>query len=103
MHQYDICRNKNTTSRKRVPYVVVLQADLLRDFHTVVVAPIMAETIATMISRLNPSVDIDGKTYRVSTAELASVLRSQLGDVVGNVQDQHRDFVGAIDLLFTGI
>jgi toxin CcdB len=103
MHQYDICRNKNAASRKRVPYVVVLQADLLRDFHTVVVAPVMTETIATKISRLNPIIKVDGKTYRVSTAELASVLRNQLGDVVGNVQDQHRDFVGAIDLLFTGI
>ncbi len=103
MHQYDICRNKNATSRKRVPYVVVLQADLLQDFHTVVVAPIIAETLATKISRLNPAVKIDGKTYRVSTAELASVLRSQLGEVVGNAQEQHRDFIGAIDLLFTGI
>ena len=103
MRQYDICRNPNAASRKRVPYVVVLQADLLKDFQTVVVAPILTETTATKISRLNPVIKIDGKTYRVSVAEMAGVLRSQLGDVVANVDDQHREFVDAIDLLFTGI
>lgn len=103
MIQYDICRNKNVASRKFAPYAVVLQADLLRDFTTVVVAPLMAESNATKISRLNPVIKIDGKTYRASMAELAGVLRNQLGEVVANVADQHREFVGAIDLLFTGI
>ena len=101
--QYDICSNTNKASRSRVPFVVVLQSDLMRDFQTVVVAPLMAETIATKISRLNPLLKVQGKSYRVSMAELAGVSRKQLGEVVANVQDQHLEFVGAIDLLFTGI
>ena len=103
MRQYDICRNNNSASRKLVPFVIVLQADLLRDFKTVVVAPLMAQMPATSISRLNPTVKLDGKVYRVSMVELASVLRKKLGEVVDNVEDQHREFVDAIDLLFTGI
>ena len=103
MRQYDICRNSNAASRKQVPFVIVLQADLLREFSTVVVAPLMAETAATKISRLNPSVKVLGKTYRVSMAELASVLRKQLGEVVANVEEQHSEFVAAVDLVFTGI
>ena len=103
MGQYDICRNNNVSSRKRVPFVVVLQSDLMRDFQTVVVAPLVAETIATKISRLNPALKILGKIYRVSMAEMAGVQRKQLGEVVANVQDQHLEFVGAIDLVFTGI
>ena len=103
MHQYDICRNSNAASRKQVPFVVVLQADLMREFSTVVVAPLMVETVATKISKLNPSVKVLGKPYRVSMAELASVLRKQLGEVVANVEEQHLEFVAAIDLLFTGI
>ena len=103
MRQYDICRNPNSSSRRQVPFVVVLQADLMRDFKTVVVAPLMVETAATNISRLNPSVKVLGKIYRVSMAELASVLRKQLGEIVANVDAQHREFVAAIDLLFTGI
>jgi toxin CcdB len=103
MRQYDICRNNNPSSRKQVPFVVVLQADLLNDFVTVVVAPLMAETAATKIARLNPQVKVQGKTYRVSMAELASVLRKQLGEAVANVEQQHGEFVAAIDLVFTGI
>jgi toxin CcdB len=103
MRQYDICRNNNPSSRKQVPFVVVLQADLLNDFVTVVVAPLMAETPATKIARLNPQVKVQSKTYRVSMAELASVLRKQLGEVVANVEAQHGEFVAAIDLVFTGI
>ena len=103
MRQYDICRNPNSSSRKQMPFVVVLQADLLLDFKTVVVAPLMAETAATNISRLNPSVKVSGKTYRVSMAELAGISRQQLDEVVTNVEIQHREFVAAIDLLFTGI
>jgi toxin CcdB len=103
MRQYDICRNNNTSSRKQVPFVVVLQADLLNDFATVVVAPLLAETAATKIARLNPQVKFQGKTYRVSMAELASVLRKQLGEVVVNVEERHGEFVAAIDLVFTGI
>jgi toxin CcdB len=103
MRQYDICRNNNPTSRKQVPFVVVLQADLLSDFATVVVAPLFPETAATKIVRLNPQVKIQGKTYRVSMAELASVLRKQLGEAVANVEKQHGEFVAAIDLVFTGI
>ena len=103
MRQYDICRNVNPASRKQVPFVVILQADLLNDFHTVVVAPLMTESVSTKMTRLNPSVKVLGRTYRVSTAELAAVLRKQLGEVVANVEAQHGEFVAAIDLLFTGI
>ena len=103
MRQYDICRNNNTSSRKQVPFVVVSQADLLNDFATVVVAPLMAETPATKFARPNPQVKVPGKNYRVSMAELASVLRKQLGDVVANVGDQHGEFVAATDLVFAGI
>ena len=103
MRQYDVCRNRNESSSKQVPFVLVLQADLLSDFATVVVAPMMPETAATKITKLNPTVKTQGKSYRVSMPELASVLRKQLGEVVTNVEDQHLEFVAAIDLLLTGI
>ena len=103
MRQYDICRNANAASRKQVPFVIVLQSDLMQDFKTVVVAPLMTETPATKISKLNPVVLAQGRTYRVSMAEMAGVLRSQLGETIANVEDQHAEFVASIDLLFTGI
>ena len=103
MRQYDVCRNANAVSRKRVPFVIVLQSDLMQDFKTVVVAPLVTETVATKITKLNPVVIVQGRTYRVSMVEMAGVLRGQLGEVVINVHNQHDEFIAATDLLFTGI
>jgi toxin CcdB len=103
MRQYDVCRNLNSASRKEAPFLLILQADLLQDLRTVVIAPIRTERLATKMSRLNPAVNISGKTYRVSVSELTSVLRNQLGEVILNTSEQHSEFVDAIDLIFTGV
>jgi hypothetical protein len=84
MRQYDMCPNGNPASRRMVSHTVVLQADLLRDFVTVIAAPVKAETAATKINRLNPAITVQGKTFCVSMAEMASVLRGQLGNVFTN-------------------
>lgn len=103
IRQYDICVNTDRTTRARFPYFVVLQSDLLGPLETVVVAPAVPERASVMISRLNPEVNISGKSYRVSMPDLAGVTRNRLGEVVGSVANRHSDFVAAIDLLFTGI
>jgi toxin CcdB len=100
--QYDICRNANRSSRQRVPYLIVLQSDLLQSLATVVVAPVVAERQSSKIEKLNPAILIAGKRHRVSMAELAGVQRNSLGAVASNVSHMHSEFVAAIDLLFTG-
>ena len=101
--QYDICRNPDRASKGRVPYLVVLQADLLHPLATVLVAPVLLERPSNTIAKLNPVIEISGKRYRASMPDLAGVPRVRLGEVVANVAGQHSDFVTAIDLLFTGI
>jgi toxin CcdB len=103
VRQYDICRNLNMASRKEAPFLIVLQADLLEDLRTVVIAPVRVETLATKISKLIPAAIVKGKPYRFSMPELTGILRKYLGEVVANVVNQHYEFVAAIDLIFTGI
>jgi CcdB protein len=86
-----------------VPYVVILQADVLNDFATVVLAPLMQEIAATKFTKLNPKVLVQGKTYRVSMSEMSSALRKHLGEVVASSGSQHFEFVVATDLIFTGV
>ncbi len=52
--QYDVCRNGDRSSRNRVPFLIVLQSDLLSPLETVIVAPVVAERLAQAIKRLNP-------------------------------------------------
>jgi toxin CcdB len=100
--QYDVCQNKDPSSRKRIPYFIVLQCNFLSSLATVIVAPVMIETEANIITKLNPAFEISGKKYRTSMADLAGIPRTRLGEVVTNLGDQHTDFISAIDLLFSG-
>lgn len=101
--QHDLCRNPDRTSRSRVPYLIVLQSDLLDPLATVVVAPVVPERPSASIGKLNPAVTLDGKRYRVLMQEMAGVPRSRLGDVVASMSGQRDEFTAAVDLLFTGI
>lgn len=103
IRQYDICRNKDRLSRKQIPYFVILQSNFLSSLATVVIAPVMLEDEANKISKLNPVVEISGKIFRVSMADMAGIPRTRLGETVLNVDLQHREFIASIDLLFTGI
>ena len=103
VRQYDVCRNGDRSSRSRIPFLIVLQSDLLSPLETVVVAPVVAEREALTIKRLNPRLMLSGKAYRVVMQELAGIPRQRLGQAVANVRDRHAEFVGAADLLFTGV
>jgi CcdB protein len=100
VRQYDVCRNSGRASRPRIPYFVVLQADLLSSLATVIVAPAVPLRAIDAITRLNPVIKIDGKAHAVTMQDMAGIPRSRLA---ANVSPQHSDFVAAIDLIFTGI
>lgn len=89
----------------KVSLVVDVQADLLRDLNTVVVLPLISETIAKneAAARLKPTVMIDGQRYILMTTDIGTVKRSTLGDFVANIEDEHRqDITDALDFLFQG-
>ncbi len=102
MAQFDVHRNPKS---KEYPLVVDLQADLLRDLATRMVAPLVVvrKSGVTPIGTLNPIVDVNGKSYVALVQEAAAVPMSGLGRVEGNLSDRRRDLIAAIDLLFTGI
>lgn len=68
-----------------------------------IVAPVVPKSAAGVISRLNPVIELDGKSYRVTMQDMAGIPRSRLGPVVANMAGRHIDFVAAIDLIFTGV
>lgn len=102
VRQYDICQNKLTSSRKQIPYFVILQTNFLSSLATVIVAPLFPENEANKIMKLNPAVEVSGKIYRVSMADMAGIPKLTLGETIMNVDSQHSDFIAAIDFLFTG-
>ena len=103
MAQFDVYDNPNEHTKKNVPYLLDLQADLLNSLATRVVAPLVsASVMGKPIDHLNPQFLIKRKAVYMSTAELAGVPVRALGDKVGSLKDQRHLIIAALDFLFTG-
>ena len=103
MAQFDVYQNPNEETNQTVPYLLDLQADLLDNLATRVVVPLVAATlIGRAVKHLNPRFKIKGEAVFMSTAELAGVPRSALGEKVGSLREQRNEIIAALDFLFTG-
>ncbi len=103
MAQFDVYENQNPETKESIPYLLDLQADLLDDLTTRVVAPLF--TIAAMgkpVDYLNPQFRINRTTVSMSTAELAGVSQHVLGNKVCSLKKYRAEIIAAIDFLFTG-
>lgn len=102
MAQFDLFRHGRN---KRYPFLVDLQADLVRDLSTRVVAPLtpIKRLAGKPISRLNPVVAVGGVEHAVLFQEMAAVPVAVLSDSIGNLRNRRDDLIAALDLLFTGI
>lgn len=103
MAQFDVYENPNESTKKSVPYLLDLQADLLNALATRVVAPLVSSSaMGKPIEHLNPAFKIKRKTVYLSAAELAGISVRALGGKVGSLKDQRHSIIAALDFLFTG-
>ena len=105
MAQFDVYRNRDTATRKRVPYLLDIQSDLLEDLGTRVVIPLAAPAPAGVaaIGRLMPTFEIEGSTVTLITPQLAGVPRAVLGPHVGSLAASRHEIVAALDVLISGV
>jgi len=104
MNQFDVYPNPDPGSKVRIPFVVVLQSDLLDALDNHVVAPLRPKQDSSIVPvvRLNPIVHIDGTEYLVRVQDLATVPRRMLKAPVANLSPQRDEILAALDFLFTG-
>jgi toxin CcdB len=104
MAQFDVYLNPNPNTRKAIPYLLDVQADLLDVLATRVVAPlVLDEEMGLPAKQLNPQFKIKGVSVVMSTAELAGISTRALGDKVASLKNMRDEIIAALDLLFTGI
>lgn len=83
--------------------VIDVQAELIAEFDTRVVAPLVPrQRMPEPLAVLHPVFDIDDEPHVMVTQQLAAVPRSQLGRPIGSMADQYDPIVRALDMLFTG-
>ena len=104
MAQFDVYINPNAGTRKAIPYLLDVQADLLDKLATRVVVPLVdADEMAAAARHLNPQFKVKGASVIMSTAELAGVSVRSLGEKVASLKSRRDEIIAALDLLFTGI
>lgn len=102
MAQFDVHRNAGLNTAI-IPYMVVVQTDLLDDMATRVVIPLVKLSEMRPASLLNPVFEIEGVEVVLSTAEIAVLAAAEItGDVVVNLGNRREELVGALEFLFFG-
>jgi len=86
-----------------MPYVVVLQSDVVSETSFVIVAPLVPALPTSKPSRLYPTFDIVGRRHMLLTPDLASLPRKALAEPVASLSEQRFQIIAALDILFTGI
>lgn len=105
MRQFDVYPNPDSDSRDRLPYLIVLQSDLLERLDNVVVAPLRSQRDGKSIPilRLNPVVEVADERYFVRIQDLAAIPAQRLRQPVCNLSSAREALLSALDLLFTGL
>ena len=84
-------------------YLLDVQSDLLDNFKTRVVVPLLP--VATMpppMRKLHPIFEINGRRLVMATHLIATIPASELGESRLNLTKHHDDIVAALDMLFQG-
>jgi len=100
MAQFDVYRNYNNKTNAQIPYLLSIQNDLLDNLSTTVVVPLILNIDTIM--NLNPIFEIENKKVVMSTTELASISKANLGDKVCSLETERTTIINAIDFLITG-
>ncbi|QJD72198.1 CcdB family protein [Marinobacterium sp. LSUCC0821] len=97
MARYDVYRLKDGG------LVLVLQADLLSDLTTRVVAPLLTlDGTLKPASNLNPLFYVDGEKYMLGVQFLAAIPNRELQDYVCSLLSDEQRILKSIDMLFSG-
>lgn len=105
MGQFFAYKNPNPATRAQYPYLLDIQSDLLSELRTTVVIPVTPSKLAAPMSltRLNPTIVIDGKNFTVMTQEIAGVDRNQLGTQAYDLSSYRSEIIAALDFIRSGI
>ena len=104
MAQYDVFTNPSSRSADGIPYVVVIQSDLLDALATRLTMPLAVFSSGTKVpTALCPVIMVKGKRLHALAHYAAPLPAKDLRQPVGNVATQASALVTAMDAVLSGI
>ena len=104
MAQYDVFSNPSRQSAEGIPYVVVIQSDLLDALATRLTIPLaVADPLAKVPTALCPVIVVKGQRLRALAHFAAPLPAKLLRRPVDNVAAQAAALVSAIDAVLSGV
>jgi toxin CcdB len=105
MAQWDVHANPSPQARALIPFVVVLQSDLLAELPTRLVAPLSRSTVAMpqLPKRLAPRFEIAGETLTFKPHEAGTLPSKVLGRAVASLKHEASNLINALDAVTSGV
>ena len=104
MAQYDVFANPSSSSADGIPYVVVIQSDLLDALATRLTIPLAVLHVATKVpTALCPVIVVKGQRLHALAHYAAPLPAKLLRRPVENVAAQGSALVSAIDAVLSGL
>jgi len=104
MAQYDVFANPSSSAKAGIPYVVVIQSDLLDALATRLTIPLAAlDAITRIPTALCPVITVKGKRLHALAHYAAPLPAKVLRRSVDNVASQASALVSAMDTVMSGI
>lgn len=105
MAQWDVHANPQPRARDDIPYLVVVQSDLLDRLPTRLVLPLSrtAPVSPGMPGRLAPMFDVAGERLRLKPQEAGTLPARVLGPAVMSLRDESHRIVDALDAVISGV
>lgn len=105
MAQWDVFVNPSPRMRELIPYLVVLQSDLLSALNTRLVAPLArnAPLSPGMPARLMPHLQVGEEDLVLLPHEAAPIDARSLRQPIGSLRDQAHRIIDALDTVVSGV
>jgi toxin CcdB len=104
MAQFDVYANPSESAAHGIPYVVVVQSDLLDALATRMTIPLASVEFADKSpDKLCPVVTVNGQRLRALAHYTAPLPTRSLRQIVGNVAVNASELVAAMDVVVSGV
>lgn len=102
MAQFDLYENQNRESCEAYPFLLEIQADILRDLNTRLTVPLAVASQQYKSLPFTPLIEVHGKAYMVMFHLMASYPINEYGTMVGNLEKDRSTLLGAYDFMIQG-